>query len=197
MSEPNDNFTPPMTAEALQEAERWKEDRQRLLGDFKKISLRILVWGPGDFAQADVARIYKKRQDIRDALRREGFTAFFSEEIKDDGLESVSVKTQEFFQALSADLIIILTESAWGATGEFHGFAQHPDLIRKILLMFPQKYSSGYNALGDVRIASGGFGAVYDYEDEEIESCNVLTKALECANMRREHVAFLRMRSMV
>jgi hypothetical protein len=192
MSLPFD-MPPGLTSEAQRELERWDTERQALIAQIKAFPLRILVWGPGSASLSPVA---VKRVQIRDALLAQGFVAVFSE-IWATAEPGLSQKTNELTQALTAHLIIILIEDSPGALGEMHDFSSHQDIVRIMYVMCPRKYSDGYSVKGAGFILSVGFGNLHLYEDGEIESCAVLTRALERANALREVVAYRKLRSTV
>lgn len=182
-----------LTPEAQRELERWDAERQALVADIKKISLRILVWGPSPTSPSPVAQ---KRVQIRDALVAEGFLAVFSE-IWATAEPGLSQKTNELTQALTAHLIIILIEGSPGALAELHDFSSREDIGRKMLVMCPRKYSDGYSITGAGAILNKAFGNLDLYEDGEIENCNVLTRALARAVALREAAAYRELRSIV
>jgi hypothetical protein len=67
-----------------------------------------------------------------------------------------------------------------------HDFGDHPALIRKVLVMAPNKYKQGYSAWGVLRDLEEGYGAVYWYEEGEIESCGVSDRARRFVEARRQ-----------
>jgi hypothetical protein len=174
-----------LTLEAQQELERWDAERQGLVAEIKKIPLRILVWGPGTRSSSPVAR---KRIAIRDALVAEGFLAVFSE-IWKDSTPSISQKTNELTQALGAKLIIILIEDSPGGLGEMHDFSGLEDIIKVMYVMSPRRYSDGYSMQG-VGAILDRLGNLHLYEEGDITSCSVLTRAVERAYALREIAAY-------
>lgn len=150
----------------------------------EQFALKILVWGPHF---TDPGPVAQKRRDIRAALRAAGHFVAFSEEIShatgDD--EIISLKYREFSQALAADLIVVLVEDSPGAIAEAHDFCNHPELATKFLIMFPSALRSGYSAQGAIRLIEEGFGGVHYYEPDEILECQVLSRAVACAEARR------------
>jgi hypothetical protein len=156
----------------------------------QKVALTILVWGPNLGSQSPVAN---KRKEIFQALQKLGHKAVFSENINVE-VGNVSEKMKEFAQALAADLIIILLEDAPGALAEAHDFCNHPDLAPKIYVMIPRKYEGGYSAQGAIKDLDDGYGGVYWYAEEELEICNVRTKAVRRAEARRCIYSYLQVR---
>ena len=181
-----------LTREAQEEFKRWDTDRRALVDQLKCITLRILVWGPGEASGSAVAL---KRVQIRDRLVADGFLAVFSE-IWATATPGLSQKTNELTQALTANLIIILIEGSPGALAEMHDFSSREDIARKMLVMCPRKYSDGYSIKGAGTILSA-FGSLEFYEDGEIENCNVLTRALARANALREAAAYRELKSIM
>jgi len=153
-----------------------------LLKNTREVALTVLVWGPNPHAESAVAN---KRREILDALLKLGHHAAFSEDIENP-IDGLSEKSLEFAQALAADLIIILIEDAPGALAEAHDFSNVPELATKIYVMVPQKYHKGYSAKGALKDLSDGYGGVYWYEDDELNRCNVLERAVRRAEARRQ-----------
>jgi len=182
------------TPEAEEEFKRWNEDRQGLVAQIKTIPLRILVWGPSPSPASNA--VAAKRVQICDALRADGFVAVFSE-IWATAEPTLSQKTNELTQALSAHLIIILIEGSPGALAEMHDFSSHPDIARIMYVMCPRLYQTGYSAQGAGQLLDLAYGNVYWYEDGEITDCKVLTRALERANALRQIAAYRKLRSVV
>ena len=181
-----------LTPEAQQELERWDAERQEHVSEIKKIPLRILVWGPGTASSSPVAQ---KRIAIRDALVAEGFLAVFSE-IWKDAAPGLSQKTNELTQALGAKLILILIEDSPGGLGEMHDFSGHEDIIKVMYVMSPRRYSGGYSLQGAGAILDR-LGNLHLYEDGDIASCSVLSRALERAYALREIAAYRKLQSKV
>jgi hypothetical protein len=173
------------TEAARREREQFEVRRRAFVLETRKIALSILVWGPNPNSQI-APLVAKKRTEIRDKLLELGHNAMFSEEISVLPEESyLSEKDRELAQARAAHLIVILVEGAPGAQAEAHDFCDDPELRPKIYVMFPLKYKEGYSARGAIRDLDEGYGGVFWYEERDLEQCNVLTRAIRRAEVRR------------
>jgi hypothetical protein len=94
--------------------------------------------------------------------------------------KDLSLKSAEFAQVLSADLIIILVGNTIGPIGELHDFASSPDIASKLYVLVPQIYHKSYSASGILQLLDDGYGGVHWYEEEEMITCHVLDKAIRC-----------------
>jgi hypothetical protein len=167
-----------LTPEAKAEQARFFAAMQAMWVESRKISLTILVWGPGPTRTDAVAR---KRREIRDRLLEEGHYAVFSEDIpRLSGL--TSAKDEEFIQARTADLIIALVGDSRGALGEVHDFAIDPTISPRMMVMAPSAEQTSYSAQG----AFEEVGRVIWYAPDAIDRCQVLTEALRAAEGRRQ-----------
>jgi hypothetical protein len=174
---------------AQEEMGRWHSEQQALLKELLSEPLRILVWGPGNVApeaqgQERKKAVVQKRIQIRDELNKCGHTAIFSEDWPSDR-RNIPVHIWEYTQADTAHLIILLIEESAGGLGEMHDFANHKDIVRKMLVMIPRRYELSYSAMGVVYLLDKDDRSVYWYADNEIEDCQVLTEALNRAEMMR------------
>ena len=121
----------------------------------------------------------RKRIEIRDALRKLGHYAAFSEEFEAPN-GNLSEKTKEYAQAMCADLIIVVQDSP-GSLAEVHDFCNDPHLFYKMQIMIPSAYRAGYSVKGaikDLLDATGG-GGVYFYTEEDLKSCEVRSRAVK------------------
>lgn len=173
----------PLTERARHQYLSFQERYQAQLARARsEVSLSILVWGPSLCVDSVVSR---KRIEIRDALRRDGHSAAFSEELECSE-PYTSLKSVELAQARTADLIIILLESSPGAVAETHDFADRPELVGKCYIFVPVAYRSGYSSRGILKDIEEGYGGVYWYEPDELRACDVLSRALKRAEARRQ-----------
>lgn len=159
---------------ARRERARFLARYQRFLDEVREISLSVLVWGPGPTSASPVAQ---KRKEIRDELIDLGHNAMFSEDLPDFS-GHFSAKAKEFAQARAAHLILILIEDAPGALAETHDFCGDPKIARKVLVLAPKKYRGGYSGQGALSDLSEG-GGVHWYDEEELDRCDVLTRAVK------------------
>lgn len=176
-----------LTPRAREARERFQAAYRARLERATSIALSILIWGPGLGSPSPVA---KKRVCIRHLLIKRGHNAFFSEELTDE-LPPGTLKVAEFAQAIEADLIIALLEDALGTVAEISDFGNHPEIAPNVLVLCPSRFKSGYLGAAPLSIIEDGFGGVHWYEPDEIESCNVLNRALRCAEARRYVRAFM------
>lgn len=142
--------------------------------------LVVLVWGPGE---SEDDPWWKKRLDIRQALRDSGHEAYFSEELP-GGLPTqgdarqIALRNAEFIQANEADYIIVLMSSV-GAVSEFHDFGDKPHLAKKMLVFMDENHQEGYSAsLIPQFEASHGKLELVKVPGDLIE-CNVLGRSLK------------------
>jgi hypothetical protein len=164
-----------------------KEIRGRFLESMSGIHFKILVWGPSE-ANAQKSEVFKKRTQIRDALREKKQEAFFSEEltILDEFNNPIPVNLAEILHTEYCDLVINIADSP-GSLMEAEKFTE--TLLLKCLVWL-RKGESGF-ALGLARmLASVGRPVLY-FDDEDIKSC-VMSKASEdwVYNMRMRELGF-------
>lgn len=178
-----------LTPEARRAREDFYRDYERFLKSVRKIALKVLIWGP---ALTLASPLTNKRLEIRNALRKRGHFAAFSEEIT-VGQADIPLNLDEYAQASAADFIIVLAGETLGATGELHDIGSDPKLVQKTFAMFPRSQENGYAGLGIVRQLQGR-GAVHWYEESELTQCNVLTQAIERTEMLRFERALFRAR---
>ena len=177
------NLSPGLTPEAQEAMKEFLGDYEGFLHVNRRLALKILVWGPSPRSKSRVAR---KRAEIRDELKKLGHWASFSEDLPPTA-PGFSERTKEYAQARAVDLIIVLMEDSPGAIGEVHDFSGDPDIFPKLQVMVPKRYRDGYSgsgALRDLEDATGG-GGVHWYEEGEIRSCDVLTRAVRRAEALR------------
>ena len=146
----------------------------------QEIAFNILVWGASPDRGIPIAR---KRIDIGNQLIQDGHNAMFSEDLINLGQgQGLSEASKEFAQANAADFIIALIEDSTGALAEVCDLCAHPDIASKVYVMAPDSYKSGYAGQGALRELDEGYGSVHWYRQEDVESCDVLTRA--CARVR-------------
>ena len=144
------------------------------------IAFNILVWGASPDRDIPIA---KKRIGIGNQLIQDGHNAMFSEDLTNLGQgPGLSEASKEFAQAKAADFIIVLIEDSTGALAEVCDLCVHPDIAPKVYVMAPDSYKDGYAGQGALRELDEGYGSVHWYGQEDVESCDVLTKA--CARVR-------------
>ena len=180
-----------MLSEPKTEAARQaREQFERRVGEQtekeQEIAFSILVWGASPDRDIPVAR---KRIDIGNQLFQDGHNAMFSEDLTnlDQGL-GLSEASREFAQANAADFLIVLIEDSPGALAEVCHLCAHPDIAPKVYVMVPDSYKAGYAGQGVLRELDEGYGSVHWYRQEDVESCDVLTKACARVQARRSVV---------
>ena len=167
--------------EAARQAQRDFEQRvEEQIDKEQEIAFSILVWGASPDRDIPIAR---KRIDIGNQLIQDGHNAMFSKDLGNLGRDlGLSETSKEFAQANAADFIIVLIEDSPGALAEVCDLCVHPDIAPKVYVMVPDSYKTGYAGQGALRELDEGYGSVHWYRQEDVESCDVLTKA--CARVR-------------
>ncbi len=161
--------------------QRFKPKYEKYLTAVKQTVLMILVWGPGAGAHDEYGkRVFAKRQQIRDELRRRGHAAFFSEEleraVKTPGQ---SLKAIEFAQAQSADLIVVM-DASYGSVAEVHDFAPSRVVNFKMLIFIDAAAKDGYSYRGALKDLNDVYDNVKTYKyPEDIVECHLLTKIMK------------------
>jgi hypothetical protein len=150
--------------------------------------LTVLVWGPG---QSKESRVAEKRRQIRQELLDQGYVAYYGEDLTDSE-DITSLLSQEFAQALSVHLVVVLVEDAQGALGEAEDFGSHPDVAWRIFVLAPERYKNGYSGKGTFLLLERGYGAMFWYADEDFDKCNIVRAVLTRAHARREMYSFHR-----
>jgi hypothetical protein len=150
-----------------------KEIRSKMLRSSAAIKFTILVWGPGQSGVNDT--VYKKRQQVRDALRAKNIDAYFSEELSltDDLGNPIAHDTSEVFQSDYCDLVINIADST-SSLMEAEAFTEGLDdrcllWLRKDIRGFPEGLIES--------LTSTGRAPLY-FDDEDIKSC-VIAKGSE------------------
>lgn len=170
-----------------------REYNQRLRKDLE-VSLKILIWGPGIHADSPVA---DKRWEIREALRKKGHTAFFSEDVEEDEdireqLNSdLGLILKVYRQAEIVDYVIVLVdEHATGVISELHLCSQ-PNIAAKVFVVLPKTLEEGFfrTTMAQIRV---GNGAVFPYTEEEFRDSVVFTTTLDRVQARCLQVALRR-----
>ena len=188
---PKNNRNRSMPSEPKTEAARQakREFERRVKEQIEKeqeIAFNILVWGASPDRDLSIAR---KREGIGNQLIQDGHNAMFSEDLAnlDQGV-GLSEASKEFAQARAADFIIVLIEDSTGALAEVCDLCVHPDIASKVYVMAPESYRAGYAGQGALRELDEGYGSVHWYRQEDVESCDVLTKACARVQARRSVV---------
>jgi hypothetical protein len=135
----------------------------------------ILVWGPGP----NGGKLYEKRVQIRNQLRKLGHAALFSEEIDSISNMNIPPDVRELQQATLADFLVVLQASP-GSTAEVHDFGRFLQLGDKMLIFIDEHHIHGYSYTGLLTTLSGLFNNVVAFKHpEDVEQCFLLGKVLE------------------
>jgi hypothetical protein len=147
-----------------------------LQAEIRRTPLVILVWGPGESG----GDLYKKRLQIRDALRMKGHAAVFSEEIAGGDIDvAMSLKGQEFLQAHAADLVVVI-QSSYGSVAEVHDFAEFRVVAFKLLIFIDERAKDGYSYQGALEELRTLYGNVETYQyPRDIVECRLLDKVMQ------------------
>lgn len=150
----------------------------------RSVSLTILVWGPSPSAATPES---KKRIEICNALRDAGHNAQFSEDVRLDDADDISLQTMEFDHAISADLVVLLPSSP-GSIGELCNHSNYTRIASKLLVFVDAAHASsgGYIESGTVRELASGYGGLHHYTQAELAACSVLTQTMARARVLRE-----------
>jgi hypothetical protein len=185
-----DGLTPKARKQRHNYQQRYEQRLEKML---MAVSLDVLVWGPAVNLDTPLA---VKRRDIHNELKRIGHNAMFSEEIKGTKKtlptleENYPLSLRELAQAIDAHYIIILLDrTTQGATSELD-ICTRRDIAAKVFVMVHKDCEEGYTHLGAIKMIEGGNGAIYWYTDVELETCNVLTMAIQRVELRRSQYAY-------
>lgn len=151
---------------------------EKFLSLRKRISLRILVWGP-DPNSSDPAAT--KRKEIRAVLEREGHKVFFSEELIFDKKYVVPANVQEQIQLWEVDAVVCLGSDI-GPIQEAQEFGRY---AREFLLWLSDRARERYTALGLGRQLRSQGRAPSFFDSEDLTSCVVAAASSEWVEQRR------------
>jgi hypothetical protein len=186
-----------LSAAAQQRRLRFLTDYKQSLHDVvQSVALAVLVWGPALDIDTPVA---KKRWEIRAKLEENGHFSMFSEELDDgnDPLDQLLAEGQglllkALLQAKHADFLILLLDNrASGVISEL-SICERRDIAAKVFVLVPEIFRNTFVHRGAIATIEGGNGAVDWYTEDEVTSCNVLTKAVLRVEQRRLLCAYER-----
>lgn len=148
---------------------------EKTLKEIEQLPLSIVIWGPDSSGESI---LYEKRVQILNELRKKGFDAFFSEEVKVEEFDHLPQKTQEFVQAMAADLIIIL-RCSYGSVAEFHDFSDYRKIAGKMYVFVDEQTKDSYSSQGAVEELNELYRKVESYKyPEDLKTCSLLAKIL-------------------
>lgn len=145
-------------------------------------ALDVLVWGPAPGEGVE----YRKRVEIRDALKSAGHEAAFSEELMPADQPDVDPLEDELLQADAAHLIVVLYGGR-GTQTEVDRLLIYPRFAEKALVFL----ASDTLAVVLESVSQGTwkklckFGHVVEYSEQELEACSVVGKACQFAEGAR------------
>jgi hypothetical protein len=160
-----------------EDARRYHEEvflpRMRALqAKIESTPLTVLVWGPGE----SETLLYDQRVEIVNTLRDTNIDADMSEAVESNTREW-STQSQEFVQAMSADIIIVLCASP-GSIAEVAGFSNYPEISAKMVVFLDRNHDESYVARGPARDVSV-FGNVHYYDSpDDLIAGRLVQKAL-------------------
>ena len=185
-----DGLTPKARKQRQSYQQRYEQRLEKML---MAISLDVLVWGPAVHLETPLAI---KRRAIYNELKRIGHNAMFSEEVKSTKKTlptpeaNYPLSLRELAQAIDAHYIVVLLDrTTQGATSELD-ICIRRDIAAKVFVMVHKDCEEGYTHLAAIKMIEGGNGAIYWYTDIELETCNVLTMAIQRVELRRAQYAY-------
>ena len=150
--------------------------------------LDILVWGRG----ADDSIEYKKRCEIREALKKAGHSAAFSEDLIGPDRTVGDALDEELLQVDAADLVVVLYGSR-GTQSEIDTLLDDPRFAEKAIIFIHVDIKPGA-----FKGVSGGRweklarrAQIVEYTTEQMNRCEVVGKAEEWATKARR-AAYIR-----
>lgn len=154
---------------------------EALRKEIESVPLTVLIWGPGKTNGV----LYEQRVGILNALRKRHIDAEMSESLTTETNEW-SHQSQEYMQAIAADLIIILCASP-GSIAELAAFSTDEDLARKMVVFIDRAHDASYVSLGPARDMCV-FGQLHYYTDpDDFESGKLINIALH--TVRKHQIA--------
>ena len=143
-----------------------------LQAEIESTPLTVLVWGPGE----SETLLYDQRLEIMNALRDSNVDADMSEALVSNA-DEWSTQSQEFIQAMSADVIIVLCASP-GSIAEVSAFSNYPEIAAKMVVFLDRKHDHSYVATGPAQDVSV-LGNVHYYDSpDDLITGRLIKKAL-------------------
>ncbi len=177
-----------LSPDAQKRHERFMAEYNESLRTVRSTVLEVLVWGPGITVESPLA---EKRWQIREALRKKGHSAHFSEEIEEaDDLQDLfengkGLLLKALRQAQKADfLILLLDERALGVATELQ-ICIRSEIAAKVFIIVPASIQGTFLDEGSISLIKGGNGAIYPYTPDELAKSYVLTAAVNRVEDRR------------
>ena len=165
----------------LSHGRQWRHYEQHRDGA-RSYSLAVLVWGPAPSNSIE----YRKRCEIRDALKQDGHDAAFSEDLIGPDPISADPLDEELLQADAADLIVVLYGSR-GTQTEIDVLLGYPRFADKSLIFIhDQMYENVRGSVAKGLWAKlGKYADVVKYTTEQMEACEVVARAHDKAELYR------------
>jgi hypothetical protein len=145
---------------------------------YDRIKLKILVWGPDPRVATPASQ---KRIEIRDALRKLGHEAFFSEELMFDRTNTVPANLQERVQLEDMDAVICLA-SDFGPLQEFQEFGLK---AREFLGWLSVKARDKYTDVGIAQQLRQAGRLPEFFNDDDLSSCAIAAASAEWVEQKR------------
>lgn len=150
-------------SEFLEEVRR---RRVHCLEAIRRIPIAVLIWGPAIDSGTAVAMT---RLALRDALRRDGHVAHFSEELYDAN-QPFSIQAQQAADVESHDIVFSLPESP-GSIAEAHDFFKLPGMSRKLIVFMDRQWNDGYANKSLIELRSLATADIILYEAVDMPTC--------------------------
>jgi len=161
-----------------------RQRRALVLDQVRRLPIAAVVWGPAPTSASPLAAA---RVALRDALRRQGHVAHFSEELYDP-TQPFSIHTQQAADVESHDIVFSLPGSP-GSIAEAHDFYKLPGLSRKLITFLDNGWSDGYASKSLIELRSLATGDIILYDAPELPDC-IVTQALAIVG-RLQEVQFI------
>ena len=143
---------------------------QQLEAKLRQIPFAVFVFGSGK----QYPKYYRKRQDIINSLRQEGFSVYTCEDLSTDLPSALSLVEQEAIQAEEADWLIFLNTSA-GPLAELSSYCTNPNFIRKAFVLYPAKYDPVTNkSLTFPQAVLQNYPYTLAYNENQLNQCDLV-----------------------
>lgn len=168
----------PRTSKAAEYHERYfLAKASKVIAQINSQPLSVFVCGP-----VEKNELSKKKIDTINELRRLGYDANTGEELvselnKIDRGSNRTANVYENIAAAQSDLIVIFCSSP-GTIGETYEFISIPEIARKTLVFIDRRFREGYVRNGVLEMHKRVNGLLEEYEQEDIDSCRLLTKTV-------------------
>ncbi|HIP11689.1 MAG TPA: hypothetical protein EYG73_03120 [Arcobacter sp.] len=142
--------------------------RQAALDRLSKVPIAILLWGPSEDKNTEIAQL---RVNLKKTLKDLGHEVYFSEELYNDK-SPYSLRIQQFIQVEVFDLVISIPETE-GSIAEIHDFARMPTFSNKVIVFLDTGWSNGYSNKTLIEAQTRLSSKVILYTKESMPACIV------------------------